>query len=180
MGMILALDMSLANTGWAALRLASQPEELCGTGCIVTKPGANRKGNQSADDIRRATEIATGIDALIVEYRPLLIVGELPYGSQHAAAAKAEGICKGIMGGLRTWAGVPCLWVRPQQSKFAVCGAEDAAKADVQKVVEGWWPRAFAGLKKAHIEHVADALAAVVAARASDLYMMVRQQGRAA
>ncbi|MHB8997658.1 MAG: crossover junction endodeoxyribonuclease RuvC [Armatimonadota bacterium] len=178
--MILALDMSLVNTGWAAVSTISQPEELYGTGCIVTKPGPNRKGQQSADDIRRSSEIAAAIACLIAEYKPLLIVGELPYGSQGATAAKAEGICKGIMGGLRAWTGVPCLWVRPQASKFAVCGAEDAAKAEVQKVVDGWWPHAFESLKKAHVEHVADALAAVVAARASDLYMMVRQQGRAA
>lgn len=175
LGTILTLDMSLCATGWAVLRTNGIPEELVATGCITTKPGRNRKGNQAADDIRRAGEVASAILGLLREYQPDLIVGELPYGSQHAKAAKAEGMCKGIMASLREFQQVPCLWVLPQAGKLSVCGVENASKANVERVVLEWWPEAVEGLKTAQVEHVADALAAATAARTADLHAMTRR-----
>ena len=72
---------------------------------------------------------------------------------------------------------MPCLWVLPSLGKFAVCGCKDASKDDVQKVILNWWPGCFIGLKSKAVEHVADALAAQVAVRTSDMYMMLKAVG---
>lgn len=176
-GKILAVDMSLCNTGWAVTRLIGQPEEVVATGCIVTAPGANRKGNVAADDMRRADIITMGLLDVIELHEPDLIVAEMPFGSQSAVSAKGEGMCKGIMVALRRCQEVPCLWVLPSLGKFATCGCKDASKEHVQKIILSLWPGCFIGLKNKACEHVADALAALIAVRSSDLYMMLKTVG---
>jgi len=170
MGRILALDVSECNTGWAVVTvLGQQPEMILASGTITT--AADRKIKpKGADDIRRVSEIAVALREIAKRYEPDAIVAELPYGSQSAAAAKSAGICLGVLGSLRVGLGLPCQWVTPQAGKGAVCGSCKASKEAVQEAIIEVWPEV--GTWKKH-EHIADALAGLVVARTSDLYLMV-------
>jgi len=175
-GRILTLDISLVATGWAAVLPGDAPEPLVTFGCIITKPD-RRERLKGADDINRVSSMVRQLRDIIAEWQPGLIIGELPYGSQSATSAKAHGICLGVMGALRVHHELPCQWVTPQASKKAVVGRKDASKEQVQAVVLQLWPE-IARAKNAHLEHIADAMAALVAARETDLYRMVAQQRR--
>ena len=173
MGIILALDVAFCNTGWAVVDAGgANPEPLVAAGCITTKPSRD-KGPKGAADIERVAEIARGLEGVVDRYGPHLIVGELPYGSKDASAAVAAGICKGILGSLRVWAVVPCVWVTPQAGKKALTGSASGSKAKVQDAVLEIWPEVGTLVG---FEHICDALAGLVAARGSDLYMMAATQ----
>jgi len=166
---ILTLDVSLAATGWAVVSLhGSTPETIQDCGCIRTKPD-HRERVKGADTVHRVRSIARQLRDIIGQYQPIAIVAELPYGSQHAASAVAQGICYGIIGALAETHGIPLVMVTPQQSKQQVAGCRNASKSAIQECVFRWWPEASRGDGD---EHVADALAALVAARDSEIYRM--------
>lgn len=181
MSRILALDISLVNTGWAVVDAAAQPEPLLAHGCIHTAPDRQSR-LKGLDDIARVSGMVVQLNTIIAEHHPSLIVGELPYGSQSASSCKAQGICLGVFAALRVYHAIPCQWVTPQSSKKAVCGSKDASKEQVQARVLQVWPgiatiggRPTPDSKR---EHIADALAAIVSARDSDLYRMVALQSQ--
>ena len=181
MNAVLALDISLVSTGWVVVDAAAQPEPLLAHGCIKTAPDRQNR-LKGVDDITRVSGMVSQLNSIIAEHRPSLIVGELPYGSQSASSCKAQGICLGVFAALRVYHAIPCQWVTPQSSKKAVCGRKDASKEAVQAVVLQVWPDiAMLGGKPtadSKLEHIADALAAIVSARDSDLYRMVAQQAQ--
>lgn len=172
MNNILALDVSLQHTGWAVVKPIGCPEDLLGGGVIVTRaqPTDHNKG---AGMIRRVAEIVAEIQAIIASYEPVLLVAELPYGSQHAQSAVAQGICYGILGTLRQVIGLPLALVSPYAGKEAVTGSKRGSKEQVQAAIMDVWP--VVGSWEGY-DHICDALAALVAARETDLYRMARQR----
>ena len=173
MGRILTLDVSERNTGWAVvLAGGEQPEELLALGCLSTVAG-KIKHSKTLDDIRTAAEIARGLKAIVDRWHPALVIGEMPFGSQSAKSMKAVGICLGVAGSLQVYHDMPCYWGTPQAGKKAMCGRVNASKEAVFEAVVAVWPLVASAEGG---EHVADALAALVAARDSDLYRMAVRQ----
>jgi len=170
----MALDVSLANTGWAVVEADGNfPEKLLAGDCIKTTPDPREK-TKGADAIRRVAEIVRGLHLAIMHYRPVLLVAELPYGSKDASSAVAQGICYGVVGSVRQLLGIPLHETTPQAGKAAVAGKQNASTDAVQAAVLELWPEAgtWGGRRGNGWEHVADALAALVASRTSDLYRM--------
>lgn len=176
MGNILALDVSLANTGWAVLRVdGSTPEPLLDFGCIRTAP-IKRPGAASMGKLDRGRAYTRELLHVIRAYKPASAVLELPTGSakhqQQGPTMEANGLVIGVFAVLAEWLGLPLHGVTPQAVKKAAAGKNNAAKEAVQAVVLEVWPQV---LGATGAEHVCDALGAVLAFRGEHLYNMARQ-----
>lgn len=164
--------MSECATGYAVVMASGTfPEEVLDYGCIVTKCEA-KPGLKMQDDMRRVCLLAGDLQGMVERWVPSLIVAELPSWSQSASGAKAQGISLGILGALRIFTDTPCVWIDPKETKEAATGARKGSKEDVQVAVLDLWP-ALVLPTKVPREAVCDALAALMAARTRDLYMMV-------
>jgi len=171
MGKIVTLDVSECATGYAVVMAAGDfPEQVLAHGCIVTKPEQNRVSKMH-DDVRRVCLLAGDLQGLVERWVPSLIVAELPSWSQSASGAKAQGISLGVLGALRIFTDTPCVWIDPKETKEAATGARKGSKEDVQDGVLAIWPD-LEFRNNVEREAVCDALGALVAARATDLYMM--------
>jgi Holliday junction resolvasome RuvABC endonuclease subunit len=96
---------------------------------------------------------------------------ELPVGSQTARAMASYGICVG----LAAWIEVPLFVLSPAELKIAACGNKTATKEDMVNWAMTALPTADWILSKSKValnknEHMADALAAIVAGVRSDTF----------
>jgi len=178
---MLGIDPSISNVGYAVVDYnvgAAQPFDVVKVGLIETAPGDKKmKVRKSSDDLRRARDLATGINDVIDLYKIKIATAEVPFGAQSARAALSNGVCIGLLASLR----VPVIEVNPAEVKLASHGTKTADKEDICRWAVGiaphpavGWPTSKAGndwqiavghrwlTKKA--EHPADAVAAVAAA----------------
>ena len=89
--MILTLDIAFKNLGWGVL----QQGKIIDFGTIRTEK-TNKKNTLVSDDrASRAMHIATELNCLVKKYGIQGIVGELPSGSQNAAASNLLGWASG-------------------------------------------------------------------------------------
>jgi Holliday junction resolvasome RuvABC endonuclease subunit len=178
---VLGVDPSLCNTGIAAVDLRPTCDAVMETLVIVTEPSAKkRRVLTSDDDARRVAEIAAGLDAAIRKHRPVALIVEAPAGSKGARAARALGLAIATVVAVAKLRELPLVQVQPLDVKRAACGTKAASKDDVILAIERafpdvTWPTGPDSL----IEHAADALGAVLAARDSETLRMARRLGAA-
>lgn len=172
------IDAAFANMGFARVLVCSETEKITCQDLILASTEAEQQKvvRKSSDRLRRGAELRaamlTACDGAVFAFV------EVPSGTQSAAAAFGLGIAVGILAGCP----IPIIEVSPMEVKEAVAGKrvkQGASKAEVIAWAEARWPAAPwlrakhkakakgvtlpAGRLTADNEHLADALASVVA-----------------
>jgi len=154
--MILALDIAFASMGWAVLEKGVVVK--CGT--IKTQKSKVKTTRVSDDRAWRCGQIAQELNRVIDEYRVEGVVGELPSGSQNAAACSMLGMAMGVVVGVVESAGLPAEWISPTDSKKAAVGTRTASKEEMMAWCKSEHPYYDLPKTKCLFEHMADAIAA--------------------
>jgi Holliday junction resolvasome RuvABC endonuclease subunit len=140
--MLLCLDVAFSHLGWSLFG-ASQPKE-----CGVIEAEVDGGKKRLVSDVR-ADRCASMVKQLldIVELNktrgtPIRgVIGELPSGSQNAAAANQLGIASGLVVTFCLLKDLPAEWVSQNDVKRAVTGKLSATKEEIMdRVAEhyGW------------------------------------------
>ena len=134
---------------------------------VLKKRTTRKKGiSTNDDDLRRAQELSKGLMDFIADFKPDLIIAELPVGSQGSRPMASYGLSIGVISQLYEY---PLIRVTPIQVKQAGSGSNDATKHEQIDNAVKWFPNAcWEKDSKGKIlmknEHTADALFAIKAA----------------
>lgn len=174
MNRIIAIDAGFTSCGWAVLEPG--PVRPIALGCIRTEK-SNRKGavRVADDDIRRCQEVARVLSRTIRTHRVGGVIAELPSaGAKGARAITCMARAGAIVAVVAELWRLPTEWVTPGEIKL-LTGSKAASKDEVEAVVLKRWPAMSAKLPRAKCEreHVADALAAFLAAEHGSLVRML-------
>lgn len=133
----------------------------------------NSKDLVAADQLYRfAKAFCEGAQAVFVE---------APVGSQSARAMASYGVCMGVLGSLRA-SGVQFFELTATELKLALTGDKNATKAlminrAMARHPEANWPRytraGVVQVSEAKAEHMADAVAAIIAGLASNQFQQL-------
>ncbi len=158
---LLALDPSFRSTGWAVLKAG----DILACGCIRTEPSTSKTSVRVADDDAECCQrIARQLADLIRKYAIGGIIAELPTGgSKNSRANGCMARAGAIVAVVAEMLKIPAEWTTPGAGK-EITGKKVASKKEVEKAVLCRWPDAPLPKTKCGREHVADALAAYVAA----------------
>jgi len=154
--MILALDIAFKNIGWAILHKG----QIVEYGTIRTEKTKTKNILVSDDRSTRAAHLAEQLNDIIQKYKPDGIIGEMPSGSQNAAAANLLGWASGVVVGIAATHKLPCEWISQGDSKKATLGVRAATKEATMEWAIKTFPFTEFPTKKCNFEHVADALSA--------------------
>jgi Holliday junction resolvasome RuvABC endonuclease subunit len=178
MNYVMGLDVSLTHTGVVIMSNVTAWVVHAHT-VIETEPEAKKRGIYQVDDnVRRATLIAKGLDKVVDEWEPSLIVAEMPFGSRSSKSATALGICAGVISTYTHLTGIPLTCVTPEDVKVAGAGKKNASKAEMMRnaatlfsyVADEYPPTKKSKSEYAgRFEHVADAIFAVWAVKDSPM-----------
>lgn len=153
---VLTNDPSITAWGWAVIDSQSNVIKV---GCIKTgsenKVRRIRKGD---DTIRRISEINQILFRLIKQYNVVLILSELPHGSQSASAAVMMGVVAGIMQTFSDSLQIPIEWYSEGDAKKAVLGKLNGEKKEMIAAIDLLYDVPWPGSKYAN-EAVADSMA---------------------
>lgn len=169
----LGIDAAFANMGFAHVEIDQHGEIKCLDLTLTSTEGkSDGKGvRKSSTELRRARELHGAMLKACMGNRIAFV--EVPSGSQSASASRSLGIAVGVISGCP----IPIIEVSPMEVKIAVTGNRKikATKDDVIRWAFNRWPDApwvlhqrkgktFAvGDLQNCNEHVADALAIIVA-----------------
>lgn len=182
MGLIRVLGQDPAFTHYGLAMVDVDPVDLSlhpvWIDLVVTKKSTNKKVRVASDKLERARQLTQRVRA--VESEASITAAEIPTGAQSANAANALGIALGIVAGHS----VPLIEVTAAEVKKAATGYSDASKGDmVAWAYERWpdlqWKTSNKGAKdmppglSANNEHMADALATVLAATKTENFKSV-------
>jgi crossover junction endodeoxyribonuclease RuvC len=147
---VLGVDPGTASTGFGIVAAEGQRlSAVCG-GVITTSTGESVE--------QRLGAIFTRLDELLDTHRPQAMAVEEIFFGRNVRTAFAVGQARGVVlsaAGLRQ---VPCFAYTPQAVKLSVCGAGQARKEQVQRMVA-----ALLGLEQPpEPDHAADALAVAI------------------
>lgn len=150
--------------------------EVLGFDCVVTKKESKKKSLYVAeDDVSQSMLLYRGIRAFLQKWDPTFIAVELPSaGAKGARANRGMGIATGIIAAIAEETGLPSVWVVPTDSKVAMCGTKTASKEDMQDKARELWPQVQWSTAADQFEHIADAAAALLVARGSAVYKLLR------
>lgn len=169
---ILTNDPSITAWGWAVVSMSG---EVLEGGCIKTSSESKVRRIRKGDDrVRRISEINCKLLELIRTYKIVLILSELPHGSQSAVSAVMIGIVTGIIQTLGDSANIPVEWYSEADAKKSVLNKRSATKIEMIDAIKRLYPHTFTGVQYKD-EAVADALAVYhVAAQTSPLVKMLK------
>lgn len=180
MARVIGLDLAFRNVG--VVVADHNPDKSAGLDivhceCIQTKNDPKKKARMYVAhvDVLDSQSIYTGLSELVGEYKPGLLVAEMPTGgSKSSRASRTMGIASGILGAfLAEHAELPSLMVTPDQSKLELCKKKTASKEEMQAGIRKLFPKVSWPEAKTRFEHIADATAALLVARHSDLFKML-------
>lgn len=125
---ILALDPSLTAFGWSVIKSG----QVIDFGCIKTEPSGPKLRIRKGDDrMRRVSEIAEILKAVILKHNIVLIVSEQPHGSQSAVAATSLGLVSGLIQGMAVFTDIALEWYNEADCKKTVLGKASATKSEM-------------------------------------------------
>lgn len=178
------VDAAFANMGFAVVDVYASPGRETSIHCLGLQLLSTEKAPDaklvrvSSDRLRRAQELREALTAACTQAQAQFAFVEVPSGTQNASAAFGLGIAVGVLASCP----VPIIEVSPMEVKAAVAGRrvkKGASKAEVIAWAEARWPHAPwiraqhratskgvslpAGRLTNDNEHLADAMAAVVA-----------------
>ncbi|MFQ5488646.1 MAG: crossover junction endodeoxyribonuclease RuvC [Gammaproteobacteria bacterium] len=145
---ILGIDPGSRLTGFGVIDVAGQRLSYVASGCIRIGDGALA---------RRLQVIHEGVTELVATYRPGETVIENVFMQRNAAAALKLGQARGAAICALAGGGLPVHEYTPAQIKQAVVGKGNAAKVQVQHMVQ-----ALLGLAATPPADAADALACAI------------------
>jgi crossover junction endodeoxyribonuclease RuvC len=124
---VLGIDPGTASTGYGVVRSSgSDLRALCG-GVIETPARGPLE--------RRLGTILVEIDALLDEHLPDAVAVEEIFFGRNVRTAFAVGQARGVVLGAAGRRGIACFAYTPQAVKLSVCGAGQAHKQQVQRMV---------------------------------------------
>jgi crossover junction endodeoxyribonuclease RuvC len=147
---VLGIDPGTAHTGYGVVVSRGRQLAALDGGVIATGAGEPLE--------RRLARIHAGICDLISEHRPDAVAVEELYFGQNARTAFAVGQARGVVLLSAGTAGLPCFSYTPQAVKLSVCGAGNAAKDQVQRMVA----KLLTLPEPPAPDHAADALAVAI------------------
>lgn len=171
---VLGLDPSLSNLGAFKANLfindegyvdRLEPLELSLTQTSKTK---NKQVRVNSDDVARCSLLHKGLKHCLKDVE--LVFVELPVGSQSARSMASYGACVSLIASIDT---VPVIQLRPEELKVAACNKKTASKKEmiewaVSHFPDENWLKSRSGTIIGDNEHIADALAAIVAGVATN------------
>jgi crossover junction endodeoxyribonuclease RuvC len=178
---VLGIDASLCNTGLAAVDFTRSGASVVATSVVRTEPSPKkRRVLVIEDDARRVAEIAAGVDAAIAKHCPVALVVEATGAGKGSKAVRGMALVFGAVVAIAKLRQLPLLQVQPLDVKRATTGQKKAEKDDVIAAVERMFPDVPWPTPASVIEHAADAVGAVLAAKDSETLRMARRLAGAA
>ena len=126
-GFLLGIDPGTRVTGFGAVRLAAGAPRLVGAGVIRT--------SSRADAATRLGELGEGIERLLAELRPEVVVVERAFASRNVASALRIGEVRGVVLGAAARSGARVVELPPAVAKKALVGNGQAHKTQVAAMV---------------------------------------------
>lgn len=175
---VVGVDPSLTNFGMAkgCLRFeGNQPKfQLQELRLQTTSSSSDKKLRKNMDDFDRAQLLVRALGTFAVDAD--LIIAEFPVGSQSARAMTSYAFCVMLLACVNER--VPVIPVMPDELKLSVIGDKKATKQQIIDWATNLYPHANWITKKRHgvvtytdaNEHLADAVGAIHAGIASDLF----------
>lgn len=144
--------------------------------CIKTEKAGKKKAIFVAqDDVQQCQNLFNGVMEFIRQFDPTALAVELPTaGAKGARANRGMGIATGMAASVAAITGLPVIWVYPEDSKKLVGGKKNASKDDMMDAIRNMWPQEDWPKTKNQFEHIADAAAALLVAKYSDIYKFMR------
>lgn len=174
---VIAIDAAFANMGLAAATIKTNGVIICQGLQLVSSEREDKKVvRKSSDDLRRAQLLVNALRLWTQQHRPQIAFAEVPSGSQSAAAARALGIAVGVLASCS----VPLIEVSPMEVKHLFGAGKKGATKDqiiawaVKRWPEAGWKR-FKGRVTKNNEHLADAMAVVVAGMETPAFKQLLQ-----
>ena len=167
---IMGIDPSLRNTGMclALVNADTGAFTFDKIDMVQTKAADKSKlQRQNSADLVSCRELYRGLHAVVAEWDPDLVTGEVPTGAQSARAALSFGMSTMLLATVP----VPIIEVTPREVKLASVGRATASKDEMmawareQAPALPWKTRKLKGemVLTNDNEHMADACAAVAA-----------------
>lgn len=122
-GFILGIDPGTRAVGFGALRVTADGPRLIGAG--VLRPSAN--GNIAL----RLAQIRAGLDRLLAELRPEVVVVEQAFAARNVQSALRIGEGRGVVISAAASVGAVVVQVAPAEAKKAIVGNGQAHKSQV-------------------------------------------------
>ena len=180
---VLALDPTIANTGWSVWKVKNKKWSMVECGLVATKSeSAKRKIFSGDDTTRRWEEILDELIRLHEKYSFSALVSEItPGGVQNATAAKSLFGAQALVIAFAKVSGIPKMFVKPKDIKLALCQNGTASKDDMMyqahKLTGG--AKNFINKSTGNIlkkfEHPADSIGAFYAVKNHDIIKMMEQ-----
>jgi crossover junction endodeoxyribonuclease RuvC len=126
---VLGIDPGLATTGFGIIRTDGQDAYEClQYGVIITEAGV--------PDSDRLQTLFTGITDLIHQHQPDSCAVEKLFFQKNVKTALSVGQARGVVLLTLSQAGLPVNEYTPNEVKQSVCGYGNAAKSQVQRMVQ--------------------------------------------
>lgn len=122
--MLISLDIAFKNIGWTVW----DQKRPVAAGVIQTEKTDKKTTRVFDDNVHRCSVACTALKEIIDAHNVKGIIGEMPTGSQNAAASKSAGLAIGLIAATACLLGLPGEWCTPDAVKKAVCGRKDAGK----------------------------------------------------
>lgn len=129
--MILSLDVSFRNMGWAVLHSGA----VVSCGVVKTEKQKKKTVRVSDDNVDRCSHLAIELEKIIRKYNVQGVIGELPGGSQSAKAAASLAMGTAIAACVKALLKIPAEWTTPDAVKKAVTGKKTASKPEIMDKV---------------------------------------------
>lgn len=178
---LVGVDLSFRNTGLVLAKPEHSDRGYDVVDCknVRTEKASKKKALYVAqDDVLQAQLLYDGIRDFIEAHKPTAVVVELPTaGAKGARSNRCMGMATGVIAGIAKETDLPFIWILPEDSKVALAGKKNASKKEMIKAAKELWPKFGWPGSETNDEHIADACAALLVARNSDIYKFMR--GRA-
>jgi Holliday junction resolvasome RuvABC endonuclease subunit len=176
---LLGIDGGLATFGAARVSIVGGILELDRVATFRTEKLSGKQAPYASDDnVRRCRELVRFVLGFVGAPPPVVICAEAMSFPRSSSVAAKIGMGWGAVSTLaEVWA-VPIVQASPQQIKKTLVGKANASKEEVRIAVEEWFPDVTWPKNKGDVEHAADAVAAVLACRESDVVRMAMLMGR--
>jgi Holliday junction resolvasome RuvABC endonuclease subunit len=189
---VLALDPSFRNTGYAIFEIVDITERILEVGVIKTeKSDKKRKVRASDQRVEQIQVLVNSLRSIINKYKPKLIVAELPTsGGKSAHAISSMAIAQTVCGAVAAYEDLPYEWVTPTENKKALTGAKNASKEDMMNAALKLYPQLkadythtkgqYKGKIRGEFEHIADAIGAFETVKStSSIIRLLRKDSKA-
>jgi len=179
---VLGIDPGFAAVGVAVLELGSSParDRLVDLHLLTTTKATKTRGVRASDDnLLRARILSRDLGALMDKHQVRLVCAETMSFPRSASVAAKMAMCWGVLASLTEARSIPLAQATPKEIKDSLCGRKDASKDDIQSALRLLFPDrldvCLEGIVASKREHPCDALAAIRACQAGEVFGVLRR-----